>query len=154
LFHSRMKQPHVMPGFDKIVIWETSVFAAVVRKLPTSISNLLDWVLLLPIPKNDVKDENFIDGYWAGQDGIYGNEDKPKSTAPYLFGQPAGWMETRERLIEIHERHCNYNFFPPFENSGFVQNGLHLFNTEFWSGGFQLYTNYKQIISRNLWVIE
>ena len=140
------------PDTDKIVTWESGSLGVVVRQLPKGANDLLDWVLLQPGPFGMPADE-FIGGYWSGRDGAFGNETKPRPTTPYLFSQQAGWMATREQLIDINENHCSSGFLPPYENPTFVYDGLERHIVEFWSGGFQLFTgksvacNMQRVIS-------
>mmetsp|Transcript_13144 Transcript_13144/g.24707 ORF Transcript_13144/g.24707 Transcript_13144/m.24707 type:complete len:588 (+) Transcript_13144:195-1958(+) len=130
------------PRGDQIMIWETAVKGTVVRKMPEGGTGLLDWVMLQPGPKNLKKDE-YIGGYWSGNLGLYGKEEKPGAGDPRLIAQQGGWMATRAQLIEMHLHQCPSGFFPPYENDGFHQDGLTLNNVEFWSGGFSVFSGTK-----------
>lgn len=140
------------PRGDQIMIWETAVRGAVVRKLPEGGTGLLDWVMLQPGPK--VQGDSFIGGYWSGNLGLYGNMEKPGAGDPQLIAQQGGWIATRKQLLEMHLNHCPSGFFPPYENT-FHQDGLTLNNVEFWSGGFSIFSgtrsgcNMQRIVSLN-----
>lgn len=127
------------PRGDQVMIWETAVKGTVVRRIPEGGTNFLDWIMLQPGPKNVGKDE-YIGGYWSGNLGVYGDEQKPGAGDPRLIAQQGGWMATREQLIEMHTHQCKAGFFSPYENKLFNQDGLTLNNVEFWSGGFSIFS--------------
>jgi hypothetical protein len=147
------------PRGDQIVIWETAVKGTVVRKMPQQQggggggTELLDWVMLQPGPRRSSSTPD-IQGYWSGNLGLYGSKEKqPDAGDPRLFAQQGGWMATREQLIDMHLHQCPFGFFPPYEQSGFHQDGLTLNNVEYWSGGFSIFSgantgcNMQRIIS-------
>jgi hypothetical protein len=153
------------PTGDDIIIWETAIKGAVVRKMISEdkgrTAGLLDWVMLQPGPRRRRSTTqgaadgiNSIGGYWSGNLGLYGKDEKqPDAGDPRLFGQQGGWMATREQLIDMHLHQCPYGFFPPYEQNGFHQDGLTLNNVEYWSGGFSIFSgantgcNMQRIIS-------
>jgi len=137
------------PTHDQIMLWETAVFGANVRKLPTPVtplkSNMLDWVLLQTGPKADhMRPEQFIGGYWSGRDGAYGDAPKLGEAHPKFIAQQGGWMATREQLIDMHKNQCKQGFFPPFDQPGFHEDGLLFENVEFWSGAFQIFVGFNR----------
>jgi len=127
------------PRGDQVMIWETAVKGTVVRKIPEGGTNFLDWIMLQPGPKNLQKEE-YIGGYWSGNLGFYGDEQKPGAGDPKFIAQQGGWMATREQLIEMHTHQCPSGLFPPYENPLYKQDGLTLNNVEFWSGGFSIFS--------------
>jgi len=135
------------PTRDQIMLWETSVFGANVRQLPTttttSKSGMLDWVLLQTGPKTfHMSAEQFVGGYWAGRDGAYGNAPKLGEAHPRFIAQQGGWMATHEQLIDMHRNQCTQGFFPPFDKPAFNEDGLFQENVEFWSGAFQIFVGF------------
>mmetsp|Transcript_7163 Transcript_7163/g.8283 ORF Transcript_7163/g.8283 Transcript_7163/m.8283 type:complete len:642 (+) Transcript_7163:119-2044(+) len=135
------------PARDQIMLWETSVFGANVRQLPTtnitSKSGMLDWVLLQTGPKTfHMSAEQFVGGYWAGRDGAYGNAPKLGEAHPRYIAQQGGWMATHEQLIDMHRNQCTQGFFPPFDKPAFNEDGLFFENVEFWSGAFQIFVGF------------
>lgn len=118
------------PTADDVVIWETNVGAAGVRKYPDPIG----WVGAMP-----VEDRADVGSYWSGEGQIY----EPKMSRPRrldaTLGQQAGWMATRSQVEYFHHEACPGGFLPPFEQDHWRGDPLQRHAVEVWSGGFQLF---------------
>lgn len=131
------------PSFDDIMIWETAIQGTVIQQMPRQGgTGFLDWVMLQP-GKKEGWDADYVKGYWAGQDGAFGNMSKPRADDARFVAQAGGFMLTREQLIDMHNNHCKRGFFPPFEDTthggSYNQDGLTMKNVEFWSGGHSIF---------------
>jgi len=120
------------PTYDELITWEVGIKGYSVREFPAGSS--FGWVALQPGP-SDAKEAE-INGYWSGSNNALGNERKPSSGDPSLFGQQGGFMATRAQ-IDKFERLCERGFLPPFDKHR--DDGLFRMNVEYWSGGFQLW---------------
>jgi len=142
------------PTSKEIVLWETSIKALRVRKIPNS---FLDWVCLLPgsILPNQVNTEakaNIV-AVWSDANGTFGgfNDFITHIQTPLNSAQQAGWMMTRDQVIHF-DKYCIIGFLPPFMEPRWVRNGLKsgYHSVEYWSGGLQLFgaeCNAQRIIS-------
>ncbi|GAX28038.1 hypothetical protein FisN_2Hh144 [Fistulifera solaris] len=126
------------PSRDDIVIWETTIEAMAVRKLPN-----LGWVALLPGPGKKMKEADRIFGYWSGDGGAFGKDaTKPSPGEPHLIAQQGGWMATRDQIHRLQDL-CMGSFLPPFDPPEYRSDGQESMNVEFWSGGYQFFTGVK-----------
>lgn len=141
--NSNLNRP-THPTSESLMLWETSLFALGVRKMPPQ-SNLLKWVVLLRGPR--VMDWNLhVSDYWSGRDGYFGDmRDENNQTRPdpkmfeYINNQ-GGWMATHQQLWEWHSQICPGGYLPPFESPDYNLDGLDMRNVEYWSGGLNLYS--------------
>ncbi len=118
------------PTADDVVIWETNIGAAGVRKYPEPIG----WVGAMP-----VEDRADVGSYWSGEGQVYEpNMSRPRRLDATL-GQQAGWMATRSQVEYFHHEACPGGFLPPFDQVHWKGDPLQRHAVEFWSGGFQLF---------------
>jgi hypothetical protein len=141
------------PKSDKLMIWETSIKALGVRKMPAV--SKLDWVVLQRGPRVD-EASLVIGDYWSGRDGYFNNAADPKERKRpdtknfrYINNQ-GGWMASQKQIWEWHEI-CPGGFLPPYEDPEYHLDGLDKRNVEFWSGGLSIFTkehgcNFQRII--------
>ena len=129
------------PAPDKLMIWETHVFALGVREMPKN--SWLDWVVLQRGPnQNDLEKKATIGDYWSNRDFHFWPDQKRRPGAlefKYINNQ-GGWMATREQLWEWHTEICPGGFLPPYEPPHYRFDGLDMRNVEWYSGGMQLST--------------
>ncbi|KAL7545593.1 hypothetical protein ACHAWF_008941 [Thalassiosira exigua] len=131
------------PKKEDLLLWETDVSAAGVRRYPGEIG----WAAAMP-----VEDRSDVGSYWSGEGHKFGD---PKMKRPRridsLLGQQAGWMATRSQVLYFHERACPGGFLPPFDGKEWVHDSLQTRNgaVEFWSGGYQLFgrCHFNRILS-------
>jgi hypothetical protein len=147
------------PNASDLVLWETAAKAMSVRKMPqssassSSSSSTLDWVLLLPLPSSSVKIPHFWAGHAANQ-----KVQRPSPAHPKLIAQSAGWMASRQEILDLNHM-CHGGFLPPFQGNdngngnhnnnnqtmlSMLRDGLD-HNVEFWSGGLQMASGYCNI---------
>ena len=126
-----LSNPPKEPNNDGLMMWETGIKGLGLRELPK-----LGWVALQTGPKNVPKDED-ISSYWSGANGAFPNDKRPSGGDPQMFGQQGGYMVTRQQIEFLQNVACKGGFFPPFKDRPFVNDGLHMANVEFWSGGYQ-----------------
>jgi hypothetical protein len=118
------------PTADDVVIWETNIAAAGVRKYPAPIG----WVGAMP-----VEDRADIGSYWSGEGQVYGPQMSRPRRVDATLGQQAGWMATRSQVEYFHHEACPGGFLPPFDQDHWNGDPLQRHSVEFWSGGFQLF---------------
>lgn len=128
---NHLSNPPKNPKADRLMTWETGIKAYGLREIPE-----LGWIALQSGPKGVPEDEN-IQSYWSGSDGAFPNESRPSGGDPQMFGQQGGYMLTRKQIKFFQNSACKGGFLPPFSNKPYVNDGLHMANVEFWSGGFQ-----------------
>jgi len=137
------------PKSDDLIMWETSITALGVRKMPEE-SNL-DWVLMQRGPR--VSPPLHIGDYWSGRDGYFNTSDakvRPDTRMSRYINNQGGWMASRKQLWEWDEI-CPGGFLPPFEDPEYELDGLDKRNVEYWSGGLSIFTkehgcNFQRII--------
>lgn len=123
-----------LPLAEDVVLWETNVGAAGVRRYPEPIG----WVAAMP-----VEDKADVGSYWSGEGEILGtNVSRPRRLDATL-GQQAGWMATRSQIEYFHLEACPGGFLPPFDDAHWDGDSLKRHAVEFWSGGFQLFGQCK-----------
>jgi len=125
-----LSNPPNKPEAEHLMMWETGIKGLGVREI-----HPLGWFALQIGPKNLRRTEE-IASYWSGEDGAFGDEKRPRGGEPKMFGQQGGYMLTRDQVIFFQEEACKDGFLPPFDHP-FVDDGLHMVNVEFWSGGYQ-----------------
>jgi hypothetical protein len=127
--------PYILPPkSDDLLLWEAGILGTFVREMPESSS--LSWVALLPASPTS---RGKVNGFWPGQ-YMNASASPPPFGNPKLMAQSAGWMGSRQEVMELHEL-CKGGFFPPFDPPYFPSDGLAGKNVEFWSGGLQLWGN-------------
>ena len=126
-----LSNPSKEPDNDGLMMWETGIKGLGLRQIPS-----LGWVALQTGPKNVPKTEDIF-SYWSGSDGAFLGESRPSGGDPQMFGQQGGYMLTREQIEFLQNDACKGGFFPPFKDRPYVNDGLHMANVEFWSGGYQ-----------------
>ena len=133
-----LKLPH-HPEPAQLMTWETNIEGFSLRQFPSD--SLLDWVALQLGPK-DLSDAAYTHSFWVGEPGYLGPNSKRESGAnPQLFGQQGGFMLHRAHILRLVQVLCPGRFLPPFEMPYFKQNGLWMNNVEFYSGGYQIFSN-------------
>jgi hypothetical protein len=129
------------PSPDKIMLWETNIFALGIRQMPPE--SWLNWVVLQRGPnQNNLDRKAKIGEYWSNEHLFYW-PDKPRRPQPQDFkfiNNQGGWMATREQLWEWHTEICPGGFLPPYEAPHYRYDGLDMRNVEWYSGGMQLST--------------
>ena len=131
------------PDAMQLVVWESSIQGFMLREMPPS--SPLGWVALLGGPSEEYKNE--LSGKYTHRD-----THKTRYSDPRLISQSAGWMMTRQEILEHHNNLCKGGFLPPFDKPHFQHDGLYLNNVEYWSGGLQMWCwrdgcNIQRIIS-------
>ena len=131
------------PTSDSLILWETSIFALGVRKMP--LKSNMKWAVLLRGPR--VMDWNLhVGDYWSGRDGYFGdmrdenNQTRPDPKMFQYINNQGGWMATQQQLWEWHSQICPGGYLPPFESPDYNFDGLDMRNVEYWSGGLNLYS--------------
>mmetsp|Transcript_20472 Transcript_20472/g.31305 ORF Transcript_20472/g.31305 Transcript_20472/m.31305 type:complete len:506 (+) Transcript_20472:152-1669(+) len=125
-----LSNPPNKPEAEHLVMWETGIKGLGVREIYP-----FGWFALQNGPTNLHLTEK-IASYWSGEDGAFGDEMRPSAGDPKMFGQQGGYMLTRDQVIYLQEEACKGGFLPPY-GYPFVDDGLHMVNVEFWSGGYQ-----------------
>eukprot|EP00978_Attheya_sp_CCMP212_P012973 scaffold32351_cov60-Attheya_sp.AAC.11 len=130
------------PLVEDLVIWETNVGAAGVRKYPGPIG----WAAAMPV--QDIAD---VGSYWSGEGGIFGSKMTRPRRLDATLGQQAGWMATRSQVEYFDLEACPGHFLPPFDDKHWGGDSLKKHAVEFWSGGFQLFgqCSLNRILSLN-----
>mmetsp|Transcript_32153 Transcript_32153/g.46839 ORF Transcript_32153/g.46839 Transcript_32153/m.46839 type:complete len:565 (-) Transcript_32153:72-1766(-) len=119
------------PVSNDIILWETNIGAAGVRKYPEP----LGWMGAMPV--QDIAD---VGSFWSGFGNIFGDalKSRPRRVDQTL-GQQAGFMATRSQILFFDEI-CPGGFLPPYEDDQqWKGDSLQRHAVEFWSGGFQLF---------------
>lgn len=136
--------PH-NPKSDQLLTWEAAIQSFSLREFPSSSS--LNWVAFLPgVMKLPDEDNPLMASYYTSGN----NKDRPFQGRPELFAQQGGFMISREYIHLIETDICPRRFLPPFEEPIFLNNGLWQNNVEFYSGGFQLFSNNPEDAGCNL----
>lgn len=120
------------PKPNQIMTWETTIGSFSLRKF----DDPLGWAALLPGRKK-LKSGEIIGSYWSGEDGSLGK--RLGAGDGKLFGQQGGFMASREQILDFDRLCQGEGFLPPFDEPFFPDEGLHMKNVEFWSGGYQLF---------------
>jgi hypothetical protein len=126
------------PNATQLMVWETGISGLSVREMPDG-----TWIGLLPGPRYLPDDEiNPIVGrYYPYYSRVLKN--KPHVSSPKFLAQSAGWIMTRNQLLEMHIDLCQGSFLPPFNTPTFEKDGLSLMNVEYWSGGLQMWCPHR-----------
>lgn len=119
--------PKICSNTSNIVLWETSIKGI-------RLKHMNEWVGLLPC-NNRIPLKSY-----------YPYTTKPHLKDPQLFAQQAGWMLSKKQLLNANEHCIKYGvggLLPPFNPPKWKYEGLYYrkHGVEFWSGGFQLFTN-------------
>ena len=142
------------PLAKDLLLWESGVWGTSVRLMPES--SIWDWVVLLPGPWE--KFPTGIPSYWSGRAMNWSQlsamnlsdmrNPKPHHVLvdnPKFLAQPAGWMASRDEIMEYHQKLCVAGILPPFDGNDYPWDGLHYLNVEFWSGGLQFWLKHCNI---------
>lgn len=136
--HIRKNGSPTRPASSQIMIWETAISGIGVRELPDG-----SWVGVL----NGA--EESIGKFEAASNRKLA--DRRRGNDPQLYAQPAGWIQTRRQVLELHLDLCHGSFLPPYnDKSTFPQDGLWQHGNEYWGGGLQMWLkdcNITRIIS-------
>ena len=136
--------PH-NPKSDQLLTWEAAIQSFSLREFPSSSS--LNWVAFLPgVMKLPDEDNPLMASYYTSGN----NKDRPFQGRPELFAQQGGFMISRDYIHLLETELCPGRFLPPFNEPIFRNNGLWQNNVEFYSGGFQLFSNNLEDAGCNL----
>lgn len=131
-----------VPRSDSLLVWETGIAGMGVRRLPDTDK----WVGFLA-GTNNRDYGNALGDYWAGIGGH--TENRPHRLDPLYTAQMAGWMMSRQELLELLDE-CT--LLPPFDPPQFKDDGKWRNTVEYWSGGNSLFCmnngcNVQRVIS-------
>jgi hypothetical protein len=125
------------PSSDKVFLWETGIRALGIRHLPG-----IGYVAFQRGPTAREGEEDLvIADYWAGMDGYFGKDRRPRGGEFSFINNQGGWMATREQIWEWNTEICLGGFLPPYDSPHFNHDGLDQRNVEWWSGGMGMFTS-------------
>jgi hypothetical protein len=139
------------PASDKVFLWETGIRALGVRYIPQ-----VGYVAFQRGPSIRSDEHNLtIPDYWAGSDGYFGKDPRPRPGDFAYINNQGGWMATQQQIWEWHTQVCQGGFLPPYESPHFNHDGLDPRNVEWWSGAMGLVTtrhgcNMQRILSLDI----
>lgn len=133
------EQIPLAPTNHDLYFWETSIDVLGVRKLPEGA--IWDWVVLQAGNSDHLypRSKFVIGDYWTGRGSptYFGSESRPLRTKGRYMNNQGGWMGTRRQIRDWHAQWCRGGYLPPFDQPGFLSDGLEG-TVEYWSGGGQL----------------
>ena len=124
----------MQPNASQLMAWETGISGLAVRQMPDG-----SWVGVLPGPRKnwDNTFEYKVGSFLPNHSRTL--KVKPTPSNPKFIAQSAGWMATRQQLLEMHIDFCKGSFLPPFNEPSHLKDGLYMMNVEYWSGGLQMW---------------
>jgi hypothetical protein len=125
------------PNASKLFLWETSIIALGIRKMPEE--STLDWVVFQRGPSS-AEVEEAIGDYWSGRNNEFGKDRRPPSVQGKYVNNMGGWMGSRQQIWNWHTNICPGGFLPPYDAPHYNLDGKDLRNVEYWSGGLHLFT--------------
>jgi hypothetical protein len=136
------------PAAEQLMTWETNIMGFSLREFPSS--STLDWVAFQLGPKG-LPDEQYTHSFWSGEPGYFGPEtERAIGGNPQLFGQQGGYMLHRAHILRLEQDLCPGRYLPPFDEPYFKQDGLWMNNVEFYSGGYQIFSDNRMKAGCNL----